>query len=132
MAAMLPHLISQTRSGIHTRAICSPVTLPPSDAKSAGLVTRWNKIRQSKEVQLYARLHSDICNVPLYLIAVVSLLIKLNKAPSSFNLMNKPADSKVDYKFLDAKLFVIRIRVKPDFYKLKILLSKREALRYIN
>ena len=47
--------------------------LLPSDPtaankKNKGFITRWNRIKQSKEVQLYGRIHSDICNVPLYLI----------------------------------------------------------------
>jgi hypothetical protein len=32
-------------------------------AKNKGFVSRWNRIKQSKEIQLYGRLHSDICNV---------------------------------------------------------------------
>ena len=90
---------------------CDPTA---ADAKNAGFITRWNRIKQSKDVQLYGRLHSDICNVPQYLIPGVRLQIKLTKARPSFYLMNKTADSKVTFKFLDAKLFVKRIRVDPN------------------
>ena len=90
---------------------CDPTT---ADAINAGFITRWNKIKQSKEVQLYGRLHSDICNVTQYLIPGVRLQIKVTKARSSFYLMNKTADSKVTFKFLDAKLLVKRIRVDPE------------------
>jgi hypothetical protein len=31
-----------------------------ADAKNAGFITRWNKIKQSKEVQLYGQLHIDL------------------------------------------------------------------------
>jgi len=36
-----------------------------ADAKSKGFITRWSKRKQSKVVQLYGRIDSDICNVPL-------------------------------------------------------------------
>ena len=36
---------------------CDPTAL---DVKHLGFVSRWNKLKQSKEVQLYGRLHSDI------------------------------------------------------------------------
>ena len=43
-----------------------------------------------------------------------NLHIKLTKARSTFYLMNTTADSKTSFKFLDAKLFVKRIRPHPD------------------
>ena len=52
----------------------------------------------SKVVQLYGRIHNDICNVPLYLIPGVQLQIRLTKAKSSFYLMNK-ADSATVLNF---------------------------------
>ena len=85
-----------------------------ADAINAGFITRGNIIKQSKDVQLYGRLLIGICNVPQYLIPGVRLQIKLRKARPSFYLTNKSADSKVTFKFLDAKLFVKRIRVDPD------------------
>jgi len=83
-------------------------------ATNVGFITRWEKIKQSKDVQLYGRLHSDNCNVPMFLLPGVNLNIKLTKARSSFYLMNATADSKTTFKFLDAKLFVKRIRPHPD------------------
>jgi len=79
-----------------------------------GFITRWDKIKQSKDVQLYGRLHSDICNVPKFMLPGVNLNIKLTKARPSFYLMNATADSKTTFKFLDKKLFVKRIRPHPD------------------
>ena len=35
--------------------------------KNKGFILRWNRISASMEVQLFDRLHSDICNVHLYL-----------------------------------------------------------------
>ena len=43
---------------------------------NTGFVARWNRIKQSKEVQLICRLHSDICNFVPYLFPVVKLQIK--------------------------------------------------------
>jgi len=48
-------------------------------------------------VQLYGRIHSDICIVPLYLVPGVRMQIKLTKA--------KPV-----FKFLDAELLVNHVR----------------------
>jgi hypothetical protein len=72
---------------------------------------------------MYGRLHSDICNVPLYLLPCVRLQIKPTKAKSSFNLMNKSNDSKTIFKFLEAKLIVNRVWSNPE-----ILIAHHEAL----
>jgi len=66
-------------------------------------------MKQSKEVQLYGRIHNDICNVPLYLVPGVPMQIKLTKAKPIYSLMNKDAESKTVFKFLDAKLMVNRV-----------------------
>jgi len=84
---------------------CDPTA---ADAKNKGFITRWNKIKQSKEVQLLGRIHSDICNVPLYLIPGVRIQIKLTKAKQSVYLMNKDAETKTVFKFLEAPLLVNR------------------------
>ena len=36
-------------------------------SNNVGFITRMNKIKHSKDVQLYGRLHSDLSNVPNYL-----------------------------------------------------------------
>jgi hypothetical protein len=86
---------------------CDPTA---ADAKNKGFIRRLDRIKQGKEVQLYGRLHCDICNVPQYLLPGVRLQIKLTKAKQSFFLMNKSADSKTYFKFLDAQLLVNRVR----------------------
>jgi len=58
---------------------CDPTAAQASTTNS-GFITRWNRIKQSKEVQLYGRLHSDICNVPLYLLPGFRLQINPQKA----------------------------------------------------
>ena len=69
---------------------------------------------------MYGRIHSDICNVPLYLLNGVKIQIKLTKAKQAFFLLSNKADSKV---FKEAILYVKRIRPS-----LNILASHNEAL----
>jgi len=104
---------------------CDPSTIDKTvSATNVGFITRWDKIKQSKEVQLYGRLHSDLCNVPKYLLPGVNLHIKLTKPRSSFYLMIATADSKTTLKFLDAKLFVKRMRPNSN-----ILLAHNTTLK---
>ena len=86
---------------------CDPTA---EGVKNVGFVTRWKGLKQSKEVQLCGRLHSDIFNVPRFLPPGVRIQIRLTKARSSFYLMNKYAESKAVFKFLDAQLLVNRVR----------------------
>jgi len=70
--------------------------------------------------------------VPVYLLPGVRLKIKLTKARSNFYLMKKTADSKTTFKFLSAKLYVIRIRPNPALLLANhSALSKRGIARYI-
>jgi hypothetical protein len=73
---------------------------------------------------MYGRINSDICNVPKFLLIGIKLQIKFTKAKPSFYLMNSAADSKSTFKFLDAKLFVKRIRANPQ-----IPLAHEETLK---
>ena len=82
---------------------CDPTT---ADTKKKFFITRCYRIKQSKEVHLYGRIHSDICKVPLYLVTVVRMQIKLTRAKSNFYLINKEAESKTVFNFLDAQLLV--------------------------
>jgi hypothetical protein len=85
-----------------------------ADATNIEFITCWDKIKQSKEFPFYGTLHSDLCNVPNVLLPGINLHIKLSKARSNFYLMNSHADCKSTFKFMDAKLFVKRIRANPD------------------
>jgi hypothetical protein len=58
---------------------CNPTA---AEAKNKGFVARWNRMKQSKEIQLYGRLNSDICNVSRFLLPVIQLYIRLTKAKS--------------------------------------------------
>jgi hypothetical protein len=101
-----------------------PTAKTPTAATNRGFVTRWNKLSASKEIQLFGRLHSDICNVPLYLLPGVRLQIRQTKARSGFYLMNKTVDTKTTFKFLDGQLLVRRVRPNPA-----ILIAQNATLR---
>ena len=91
---------------------CDPTTATVTALNNRGFITCWDKLSASKELQLFGRLHSDLFNVPLVLLPGVSLQIRLTKARPAFYVMSKEADSKTNFKFLDAQLLVKR--VKPD------------------
>jgi len=78
-----------------------------------GFIARWSRLSGSRDVQIFGRLHTDLCNVPLFLLPRVQQHIKLAKARPSFYLMNKTADSKTTFKFLDAYLMVRRVQPNP-------------------
>ncbi len=69
-------------------------------------------------------LHSDICTVPTHLLSGVLVQIKLTKARREFLLMNKDADSKVVFMFLDAQLLVKRVGPNPAY-----LVARNTALQ---
>jgi hypothetical protein len=93
---------------------CDPTAQYTYDTNK-GFIARWNRIKQSKEVEQYGRLHSDICNNPTHLLPSVSIQIKLTKSRRAFYKINKDADSKVEFKFLDAQLLVNRVRHDPAY-----------------
>jgi hypothetical protein len=80
--------------------------------------------KQSKEIEMYGRIHSDICNVPKFLLPNIRLQIKFTKANPSFYLMNTAADSKTIFTFIYAKLIVKRVRPNP-----RIHLAHEETLK---
>ena len=91
------------------------LTATATDATNKGSITRWDRINQSKEVEMVGRLHRDICNVPTHLLPGVRIQIKLTKARREFYLMNKDVDSKVVFKFLDSQLLVKCVRANPVY-----------------
>jgi hypothetical protein len=91
--------------------------LDPTAAEptNTGFVARWKRIKQSKEVQLIGRLHSDICNVVPYLLPHVKLQIKLTKSKRPFYLMSTKVDSTTKFQFLEAYQIVNRKRPNPSY-----------------
>ena len=83
----------------------------PTETNNGGFVQRWNRMK-NQTIEMYGRIHSDICNVPLYLLSGVKIQIKLTKAKRAFFLSNI-ADSKVIFQFEEARLYVKRIRLNP-------------------
>jgi len=76
------------------------------------------------------RIHSDICNVPKFLLPRIKLQIKFTKAKSSVYLMSTAADSKTAFKFLDAQLLVRRIKANPKIPIAHEALLKTELAVY--
>ena len=73
---------------------CDPTKADPTNT---GFGSRLNRIKQSKEVQLFGRLHSDICNVVPYLLPVVMLQKKLTNGKRPFYLMSSKVDSTTTF-----------------------------------
>ena len=72
---------------------------------------------------MYGRIHSDICNVPLYLLSGVKIQIKFTKAKQAFFLISNKANSKLKFLFKEARLIVKRTRPNA-----KILTYHNQAL----
>jgi len=81
-------------------AACYPTT---ADSTNKVFMTRWSLTKKSQEIELYGQIHTDFCNVPLYLLPSVRLQIKFTKAKSNFYLMNKVAKSKTSSSFFMLK-----------------------------
>ena len=47
---------------------CDSTNAESTKSTNHGFIARWDRIKQSKEVQLLGRLHSDVCNVIPYLL----------------------------------------------------------------
>ena len=78
---------------------CDPTK---TESTNTGFIERWNK--QSKKIEMYGRIHSDMCNVSKFLLPGVRLQIKFPKAKPSFYLINTKAVSTTTFNFLDAKV----------------------------
>jgi hypothetical protein len=78
-------------------------------------IARWTLVKQSEEVQLLGRLHSDICHVIPCLIPDVKLQIKLTKGKRALYLMNTKADSTTKFQLLEAYLILNRIWQNPAY-----------------
>ena len=77
---------------------CDPSAVKAKTKGNVGLIDRWDRMKQSNEIELYGKIHADICNVPLYLLSGVRVQIRLTKA-STFFFMNKDKESKSSSNF---------------------------------
>ena len=92
---------------------CDPTSATVTALTNRGLITRWDKLRNSKGLQPFGRLHSDLFNVSLVLLPGVNIQIRLTKTRPSFYMMSKETDTKSTSKYLDAKLLVKRVKTDP-------------------
>jgi hypothetical protein len=90
-----------------------PMAETHTSGTNNGFIARWSMLSSSRDFQLFGRLHTDLCNIPLFLLPRVLLQIKLKKARPSFYLMNKSTDTKTTFKFLDAYLLVRHVQPNP-------------------
>jgi hypothetical protein len=97
---------------------CDPMAETRTSATNDGFIASWSRLIGSRDLQIFGRLHTVLCNVPLFLLPKVQLQIKMTKARPSFYLMNKTADTKTTFKFLDAYLVVRRVQQTLQFCRL--------------
>jgi len=110
---------------------CDPITETHTSSVNDGFIARWPWHSGSRDIQLFDGLHSDLFNVPLFMIPRVQLQFKLTKSRPRFYLMNKSADSKTTFKFLDAYMMVRRVQSNPLILSAHDkALTKRALARY--
>jgi len=108
---------------------CDPTIGSLSNNK--GFIKRWELCKHSKEIQLYGRVHADICNVPQLILPGVRLQIRFTKAKPAFYLMHKDATSSAQLKFLDAQRLVNHVKPNPAILMAhNTVLQKGEHARY--
>lgn len=108
--------------------LCKPNA---ADTNNKDIINRCDRIKQSKEFELYGQIHSEICNIGQHLLPVLQMPIKLTKAWSRFHLLKKDAESKMVYKFLDAQIKVNRVRATSStLYAHNETLAKGNLTRY--
>jgi hypothetical protein len=101
-------------------------TLKAGDSNS-GWKKRFEKSKNSKEIVMYGKLHGDIFNISTLMMPGVSIQIKLTKSKEAFYLLGESPDPKVKFQFLDASLYVRKIKPSPN-----ILLAHSKALTKTN
>ena len=110
---------------------CDPMTETHIASTNDKFIARLSRLSGSRDVQLFGRLHTGLCNEPLFMLPGMQLQIKLTKARPSFYLMNKTSDSKTNFKFLDAYLLVRRVQPNTLIFSAhEKKLTKRALARY--
>ena len=94
---------------------------------NTGFTLRYQLLKDSKEVELYGKIHADIFNVSTLLIPGVQIQVKLDKAKPDFYLLSHKADAKAIFKFTDAALFVRHVKPNPS-----IFIAHSRALQKVN
>ena len=83
--------------------VSSPSAAETTTTRNTGFIARWQRATQSKEVELFGRVHSDLFNVPQLLLPGVKLQIRFTKARDSFYIMSKEKEPRATFKIHDAK-----------------------------
>ena len=76
---------------------CDPMSDTNTTSTHEVFIASWSMVTGSSDVQLFGQLHTDLSNVPLFVLPGVKLQIELTKDRPSFYLMNKTADSNFKY-----------------------------------
>jgi hypothetical protein len=92
---------------------CDP-TAAYDDSKNKGFIARWNRLKQSKEIELFGRIHTDLFNIPQHLLSGVKIQFKFTKSKSAFYVLAKDKETKAKFKFIDAQLRVNRVKPTID------------------
>ena len=82
---------------------------------------------QSKELELFGKLHADIFKVSTLLIPGIQIQVKLDRTKREFYLLSTGSDAKAVFKFTDAGLYMRHVKPNPS-----ILISHMQALKKAN
>ena len=86
--------------------------VPPRPvAFNRGFVKRQSIVKESKQFELYSRLHVDAFNTDRLLLNLIDIKIKLTKQKNAFCLLG---NDKLRIKFLQAVLYVRKVLINPD------------------
>ena len=94
--------------------VCDP-TAAVTGSTNTGFLSRCDRLKAGKEMEIVGRLHTDICNVPTHLLPGVRIQIKVTKAKREIYVHSKDADSTAVFKILKAQLLVKRVRPNPAY-----------------
>jgi len=108
-----------------------PTAETHTSATNDGYKACWSRLSGRRYVHLLGRILTDLCYVPLFLLPRTNLQIKLTKSRRSFYLMNKSADTKTTFNFLDAYLLFRSVQLNPEFLEAQEkALEKGDLARY--
>ena len=95
--------------------VCDPSKTEILPATNTGYLSRCDRIKGGKEVEMVGRLHTDICSVATHLLPGVRMQIKLTKAKREIYVHSTDTTTPAVFKLLDAQLLVKRVRPNPAY-----------------
>jgi hypothetical protein len=72
---------------------CGPLVEIHTATTNEGFIARWPRLTGNRDFQLFGLLHTDLCNVPFFLLPGLRLHIKLTKALPSYYRISETAES---------------------------------------